>query len=179
MESQNSTASAAAPSTASTAPPVDPRQVLQTMLDGLGLQTKVEKFNMDGAPLLHIATAEPGRLIGKQGLTLNCLQFLLNRMLHRQNPEAPRVVVDCERYRERQRDDLLRSVGEAGDKVRRWGESVTIGPFGAYERRIIHLHMERDQELEAVSEGDSDEPGPKKMIVRVRQATPPAAPPNP
>ena len=150
-------------------PPLDPRDVLQKMLDGLGLQTKVEEFTMDGATLLHMATVEPGRLIGKHGQTLSQLQFLLNRILQRANPDAPRVTVDCERYRERQRDDILKKVLDAADRVRRWGEAVKIGPFNAFDRRVIHLHMEKDRELEAVSEGEGDEAGMKKMIIRVRE----------
>ena len=147
----------------------DPRAALQTMLDGLGLQTKVEAVTMDGSTLLHIATVEPGRLIGKHGQTLSQLQFLLNRILQRMHPEAPRVIVDCERYRERQRDDILKKVLDAADRVRRWGEAVKIGPFNAFDRRVIHQHMERDRELEAVSEGEGDEAGMKKMIIRVRE----------
>ena len=150
-------------------PPLDPREVLQKMLDGLGLQTKVEVFTMDGSTLLHIATVEPGRLIGKHGQTLSQLQFLLNRIIQRANPEAPRVTVDCERYRERQRDDILKKVLDAADRVRRWGDSVKIGPFNAFDRRVIHQHMERDRELEAVSEGEGDEAGMKRMIIRVRE----------
>jgi spoIIIJ-associated protein len=150
-------------------PPPDPRDILQKMLDGLDLQTKVEEFNMDGSTLLHIATVEPGRLIGKHGQTLSQLQFLLNRILQRGNPDVPRVTVDCERYRERQRDDTLRKVLDAADRVRRWGDAVTIGPFNAFDRRVIHLHMEKDRELEAVSEGEGDEAGMKKMIIRVRE----------
>jgi spoIIIJ-associated protein len=159
-------------------PPLDPREILQKMLDGLGLQTKVEVFTMDASTLLHIATVEPGRLIGKHGQTLSQLQFLLNRILQRGNPDAPRVIVDCERYRERQRDDILKKVLEAADRVRRWGDSVKIGPFNAFDRRVIHQHMERDRELEAISEGEGegDEAGMKRMIIRVRVApsTPPA-----
>jgi len=154
---------------ASSAPLPDSRKILQEMLDGLGLQTKVEQFSMDGAPLLHIATAEPGRLIGKHGQTLSHLQFLLNRVLQRINPDAPRVTVDCERYRERQRDDILKKVVDAADKVRRWGDPVRIGPFSAFDRRVIHLHMEKDRELEAISEGEGDEGGMKRMVIRVRE----------
>ena len=162
METQPPTASPAAP------PTVDPREVLQKMLDGLGLLTKVEHYTMDDATLLHIATAEPGRLIGKHGQTLNELQFLLNRILQRIDKATPQVIVDCERYRERQRDELLKQVLDAADRVRRWGDPVKIGPYGAFDRRIIHLHMERDMELEAVSEGE-ETGGRKKMIIRVRQ----------
>jgi len=172
MESETpaaSTSSSPASPSVPAGPAPEPRVVLQTMLDGLGLQTKVEVFTMDGSTLLHIATAEPGRLIGKHGQTLSQLQFLLNRVLQRASPDAPRVTVDCERYRERQRDDILKKVLEAADRVRRWGEAVKIGPFNAFDRRVIHLHMEKDRELEAVSEGEGDEAGMKKMVIRVRE----------
>jgi len=167
------------------ATPLDPKVALQTMLDGLGLQTKVEQFSQDDAPLLHIATADPGRLIGRGGQTLDQLQFLLNRILQRADPDAPRVIVDCERYRERERDELIKKALEAVDKVRRWGDAVTIGPYSPFERRTIHRHIERDTDLEAVSEGGEDEGGRKRMVIRVKsrqptptpvEAVPPAAP---
>ena len=162
----------AAPSRA--AKPADPREILQHILDGLGLQTKVETQTIDGAPLLHIATAEPGRLIGKHGQALGHLQFLVNRILQRRDPNAPRVIVDCERYRERANDELVKKAVEAADRVRRWGDAVHIGPFSAFERRIIHQHFANDYEIEAVSE-DGDDAGRKKMTIRVRQ-TPLTAP---
>ena len=155
------------PPASSTVSPTDAQEVLQKMLDSLGLKTKVELFHMDDAPMLHIATVDPGRLIGKHGQTLQHLQFLVNRILQRMDPNAPRVVVDCERYRERQRDDLIRTALEAADKVRRWGEPVHIGPFGAFDRRIIHHHIQNDPELEAISEGE-EEGGRKKMLIRVK-----------
>ena len=148
-------------------PPADPKEVLQKLLDGLGLQTTVAQYTMDDSMLLHIETPEPGRLIGKHGQTLNELQFLLNRILQRTNPGADRVIVDCERYRERQRDEILQKAVAASEKVRRWGEPVEIGPFSPFDRRVIHHHFANDPELEAVSE-EADDGGRKKMIIRVR-----------
>ena len=63
----------------------------------------------------------------------------------------------------------------AADKGRRWGDAVKIGSFNAFDRRVIHQHMEKDRELEAISEGDGDEAGMKRMIIRVRVA--PSTPP--
>jgi spoIIIJ-associated protein len=166
METQSPTPDSPTPA-AAPSPAVDPREVLQTMLDGLGLETKVEPHVMDDALLLHVITAEPGRLIGKHGQTLNHLQFLLNRILQRMDVNARHVIVDCERYRERQRDDLIKIALDAVDRVRRWGDPVHIGPFSAFDRRIIHVHMQRDPELEAISEGEEDG-GRKKMLIRVK-----------
>jgi spoIIIJ-associated protein len=157
--------------------PLNPREVLQTMLDGLGLQTTVEQDNIDGTTLLRVATPEPGRLIGRHGQTLSQLQFLVNRILQRGDATAPKVTVDCEHYRERQRDEVVEQVRAAADKVRRWGEPVHIGPYNAFDRRAIHQLMLTDPELEAVSEDELDG-GMKKMTLRLR-TTPPAAPAAP
>lgn len=168
METQTPAASSPA------ATPVNPREVLQKILDGLGLETKIEELSQDGTLLLHITTNEPGRLIGKHGQTLGHLQFLVNRILQRRDPSAPRIIVDCENYRERANDELLTKAIEAANRVRRWGDPVHIGPFSAFERRIIHQHFANDYELEAVSE-DGDEAGRKRMTIRIRQ-TPLIAP---
>jgi len=151
--------------------PLHPPTVLQHLLDGLGVQTKVEQITLDGQPLLHIATADPGRLIGRGGQTLNCLQFLLNRILQRADPDAPKVIVDCERYRARERDELLKHALEAADKVRRWGEPVTIGPYSSPDRTTIARYIDRDPELEAVSEPGDDE-GRRPLIIRIKQNPP-------
>ena len=78
METSAAAATPAKPS----GPPLDPREVLQKMLDGLDLQTKVEVFTMDGSTLLHIATVEPGRLIGKHGQTLSQLFMMHGNRVH-------------------------------------------------------------------------------------------------
>ena len=157
-------------------PAPEPKEVLQKLLDGLGLQTTVEQHNLDGDLLLHISTAEPGRLIGKHGQTLSQLQFLVNRILQRAGPDAPRVTIDCEHYRERQRDDVLHIAIGAAEKVRRWGDPARIGPFNAFDRRVIHLHFQADPEIEAISEGEEDG-GLKRMIVQLK--TKPVAAPTP
>jgi spoIIIJ-associated protein len=152
--------------------PLDPKDTLQKMLDGLGLQTSIEQTTQDDSICLHIRTADAGRLIGKQGQALSQLQFLLNRILQRANLAAPRVIVDCENYHQRQHEELIKRVSEAADKVRRWGEPMHFGPLNAFDRRIIHQHFANDLEIEAVSEGEEQGEqgrGHKRMSIRLKQ----------
>jgi spoIIIJ-associated protein len=154
-------------SPAPTSTPRDPREVLQTMLNGLGLEATVERQDCENHVRLHISTAEPGRLIGRHGQTLSQLQFLVNRILLRADPNAPRVQIDCENYRHRQRDDVLAKVREAAEKVRRWGEPVEVGPLGPTDRRAIQEHFAADPEIEAVCES-GDDAGLKKLTLRLK-----------
>ena len=168
METTTTLAPSTQPATA-TGPLPNPAEVLQKMLDLLGIQAKVQRLPMDGTSvLLHVGTDDPGRLIGKGGQTLSQLQFLLNRILQRMHPDAEHCVVDCESYREQQHEDILKKALEAAEKVRRWGESTTIGPLGALDRRVVQQHFDKDSELEAITD-DKEEAGRKKMIIRIRQ----------
>jgi spoIIIJ-associated protein len=154
--------------------PRDPQEVLQQILTGLGIEAKIEASTTPAGLRFLITTAEPGRLIGRRGQTLSQLQFLVNRILFRHDPKAPRVIIDCEGYRDRQNDELIHKCNEAANRVRRWGDPVQIGPFGPAERRAVHEHFATDVEIEAVSDA-GDDTGKKTMTLRIRQ-TPLTAP---
>ena len=145
----------------------DPKQMLSELLRLMGFEGKVDQFTTEEGLLLHIECADGGRLIGKQGQTLSHLQFLLNRMLRKQNAEAPHIIVDVCRYRERAHDLLIKHAQEQADRVRRWGDPVQLEPMSPYERRVIHRFYATDPEIETVSEA-GDEAGRKRMTLRLR-----------
>lgn len=169
------TTSVAAPD-AAPLPRLDPLQTLQTLLDTLGLPGTVTWDQSAPAARLHITSDEPGRIIGRRGQTISSLQFLLNRILVRRDPNAPRVTVSCDRPAPPPRpyDEILQRCREAADKVRRWGDPVLVGPFTPEERAAILERYATDVEIEALVEG-GNEATPKKVLLRVRQ-TPLIAP---
>ena len=146
----------------------DPKHTLSELLRLMGFEGKVDQFQTEEGLLLHIESSEGGRLIGKQGQTLSHLQFLLNRMLWKQNPEAPHVIVDVCRYRERARDLLIKNAQEQADRVRRWGDPVHLDPMSPYERRVIHRFYATDPEIETFSEA-GDEMGRKRILLQLRK----------
>ena len=59
-------------------------------------------------------------------------------------------------------DDILRQQAlDAAKEVRRWGEAKTLPAMNAHDRRIIHITLENEADLQTESEGE----GPKKSIV--------------
>ncbi|MEI6084596.1 MAG: KH domain-containing protein [Verrucomicrobiota bacterium] len=158
--------------------PRDPQDVLTQILAGLGIPATITLDTQTGVTRLLITTAEPARLIGKHGQTLSQLQFLVNRILFRHDPNAPRVTLDCDgggtAAPVQPTDDLLDKCTAAAGSVRRWGDSVLIGPYGTDERRRIEDYFAQDVEIEAISEGGA-ETAHKKIMLRIRQ-TPIIAP---
>ncbi len=80
------------------------KPTLEQLLRLLGFEVTVEEHQLDEGLLLDVKTEDPGRLIGRQGQTLTALQYILNRMLFRQDSETPKVTVDVGGYRAQARD---------------------------------------------------------------------------
>lgn len=128
-----------------------PKETLEGLLDSLGFPSTVVETHMDDAIFLEIQTEDPGRLIGRQGQTLSQLQYVVNRLLFKQDRNVPKVTLDVGNYRLKSRDTLVEKTKAAADKVRRWGDVVELEPMNAYERRIVHHTLKDDPSIETHS----------------------------
>ncbi len=106
--------------------PVQPKEILETILGTLGFAATVEEHLLDGDLTLDVKTDEAGRLIGRQGQTLADLQYLVNRILFQHDQHAPKVMLDVGGYRAQAREALIKKAKEAAEKVRRWGDAVEL-----------------------------------------------------
>ncbi len=55
---------------------------------------------------------------------------------------------------------------DAAKEVKRWGESVTLPAMNAHDRRIIHVTLQEDTEIETCSEGDGNL---KKVVISLKK----------
>ena len=113
-------------------------KILVTMLDHLGFSIEVERVTSEDGMCLQIKADEGKAIIGRNGDRLEDLQYLVNRILNKHFPDAPRVKVDCEHYRHEQEGKLVDKAVELAQKVIESGKSVRTRPLNAYYRRIVH-----------------------------------------
>jgi len=126
------------------------------MLSRMGLKTEVEGFFKEESLFLEIKGDQEGILIGKDGHTLEALQMLINRMVNKQLKTSRRIIIDIDDYRKRRADTVSNIAQRLGEKAKRTGQSQTIGPFNAHERRIIHLTVKEDPSIKTESLGEGD-----------------------
>ena len=62
-----------------------PKETLESLLSTLGFPSTVIETAMDDGIFLEIQTEDSGRLIGRQGQTLSQLQYVVNRLLFKQD----------------------------------------------------------------------------------------------
>ncbi len=113
-------------------------KILIKMLDHLGFEIQVEKVVENDDVCLNITTDESKCIIGRNGDRLEDIQYLVNRILQKHYPDAPRVKVDCDLYRREQESKLVEKAKELAEKVIESGKSVRTRPLNAYYRRIVH-----------------------------------------
>lgn len=131
------------------------RAVTLTLISKLGIQAEIEAIKEgDENFVVHITAEESGFLIGRQGRTLDAIQFLVNLLLNRELKRKKRILVDVAKYRERRSDYLRKLARNIANRVAKSGKSFLLEAMNPYERRIIHLEIESDDRVTTESEGN-------------------------
>jgi len=126
------------------------------LLERMGVKKEVEGFLKEGNLCLEIKGDQEGVLIGKHGRTLESLQMLINRMVNKRLKNAVRVVLDIDDYRKRRAESMANIACRLGEKAKRMGHSLTVGPFNSHDRGIIHLTLKEDPYLKTESLGEGE-----------------------
>jgi spoIIIJ-associated protein len=150
---------ASAPAQASDGPPVDAAvlahaaTILQDLVGRMGLETRVEVVRDERASALAIHGDESGVLIGRRGQTLDALEYIVNRIVAREDEHGARIVVDSQNYRARRRQSLEDLAHRLAERARRRGKTVTLNPMSPRDRRIVHLALQNEHSLVTRSAG--------------------------
>jgi spoIIIJ-associated protein len=130
------------------------KTVLERIVGGIIGSAKVEGRVEGGTIYLNIKGDGSGLLIGRHGQTLDAIQYIVGRIVGKQLGEKRMVVVDTERYRERRQENLEQLAQRMGEKAKSTGRPVSLQPMSASDRRIVHLALKHDREIETRSEGE-------------------------
>jgi len=164
------------PGKAAASPPTDEdplirttRETVESLVSKMKVDARVtthygEKDEDGDAPVLvDIRGDDLSVLIGRRSETLNALQYISALIVSKEVGHYVQLVVDVEGYRnrrERQLRQLARRMAEQAIRSRR---RQVLEPMSAADRRIIHLELRTNPEVETVSIGE--EPNRKVTIV--------------
>jgi len=124
----------------------------------MGLHTDVVVVRSEPGEIeLEIRGEGLGLLIGRHGATLDALQMLAAVVGNTGLSQGARVVVDAEQYRERRREMLRKMALQQAEKAKESQQEVVIPDLKAFERRIVHLTLKDDPDVETYSEGEGDD----------------------
>ncbi len=131
-------------------------KILDAMLGHLGLAAEIQIQETEDGPTLQIFSSEKETIIGDNGDRLDDFQYLVNRILRRQMPDAVRVKVDCEHFRSMQEDRLHEEVRELIGLVKTNRKNYRMRPLNAYYRRLAYNVISEDSTVAASSPPGDD-----------------------
>ena len=130
---------------------------LQNIVIAMGYPDATVDFREDGNRhfTLNIKTEENTSLIiGKRGVTLNSLQFLVNNYAKKFSSHYFRIEVDCDDYRENRKKTLEELALNLAKKSKKIGKPVELEPMTSIERKIIHNALTGIKNVETESRGE-------------------------
>ena len=130
---------------------------LQNIVIAMGYPDATVDFREDGNRhfTLNIKTEENTSLIiGKRGVTLNSLQFLVNNFAKKFSSHYFRIEVDCDDYRENRKKTLEDLALNLAKKSKKIGKPVELEPMTSVERKIIHNALTGIKNVETESRGE-------------------------
>jgi spoIIIJ-associated protein len=130
------------------------REILEQLLVKMQEPATVTVAQEEDRINLLIEASDAGLLIGKQGQTLDALQYLVTKMLAKQTRKKVRIAIDVEAYRARHNEALALLAQKYGEKVKRSGRPITLNPMNPYDRRIVHMALQGDKDLKTISRGE-------------------------
>ncbi|MEM6456825.1 MAG: R3H domain-containing nucleic acid-binding protein [Acidobacteriota bacterium] len=95
-------------------------------------------------------------IVMDDGELLQAFEHLLPRMVRDVVGFPVPVRLDCDGYRAGIEEELMELARDTADMVRRSGRARTLRPMTAADRRIIHLTLADDEDVDTESEGRGD-----------------------
>ena len=158
--------------------PEFPEEVKTTAIETLEMILKAATFNgtikiqkiKDNHLNLEIENSEDaGRLIGKEGNTLDSLQTLVRAITYKKHMIPFKVTIDAGDYRKKRVLQLRERASRAADTVMRKKRSISLRSMSASDRRDIHLMFENDENIRTYSVGEGRE---RHVVLTLKQDVP-------
>jgi len=130
------------------------QEILTKIISLISPDTKIAARKKADDILLNIEGNNPGILIGPKGKTLEALEFIINKAVNKASEKKVRVIVDAENYRQKREEFLERLALRMGEKAKKTRKTVTIDPISPHDRRIVHLALKEDYQLQTKSNGE-------------------------
>jgi len=130
------------------------QETLTKIISLMSMDTRISAVRKGDDIVLNIEGNNTGILIGHKGRTLEALEFIVNKAVNRATETKVRVIVDTENYRQRKEESLKGLALKMGDQAKRTKKTVTINSVNPHDRRIIHLALKGDSQVQTKSDGE-------------------------
>ena len=127
-------------------------------LMGTKALAEITEDKEEGAFTVSIKTEEEtGLLIGRRGETLASIQTALSLIVRQKLGDWERIVVNIGDWREKEEERIKLLAEGAAERAKETKEPQPLYNLTAAQRRIVHLFLSENDEVETESVGEGEE----------------------
>lgn len=138
-------------------------KLVENVLKFLDIEAQATLSTKEEKTIITLTTSDSSALIGYRGEVLDALQVIAGAMANMGNKEYKKIVVDCENYRDKREETLIKLAHKLEAKATEIRREVMLEPMTPFERRIIHTALAQSTTVTTTSQGKE----PNRYIVIV------------
>ncbi len=138
------------------------RQIITDLMQKAGFEPEIELKHYPDRIAIELTGADMSLIIGKEGQTLDAIEYMVRRILVRRAGCVIRLTVDAAGYRAKREQSLSQIAKRNASKAKRTGRAVVMNPMGPRDRRTVHLALRNFPGVRTKSIGDGEL---KKVII--------------
>lgn len=140
-------------------------QFLAELLTDLRFDLSVSSKKTTEGCLLDISGRDSSVLLNESGEMLDAFETILFQIYGKELDRTERIICDAEGFRQTRKAELQAMAKFAAQNVRKSGKPFTFGKLNSTERRVIHLTLADEADLQSESVGDGRD---RKLQVRLK-----------
>jgi len=141
------------------------KEFLTGLLSDMHFNLDVSAHETDEGCLLDLSGDDSSLLLAESGEMLDALETILFQIYGKDLDRAARIICDAEGFRRTRKAELQAMARFAAGNVRKSGKPFTFGILNSTERRVIHLTLVNEADLQSESIGDGRD---RRLQVRLK-----------
>lgn len=142
-------------------------KLLTSMFEEMNIEATIEMRKRGSNEIIYTVNSEENPiLIGRNGKTLENIQFYIRNIVNIYSEEHLIVLVDIGGYKENRKKQLEILATKTAKNVARSRMEAKLEPMNAYERRIIHTKLADWRDVTTVSEGEGQN---RRIVIKPKR----------
>ncbi len=136
---------------------------VQDIISMMGFDAETTLKEDEENTVIVVKAENSAEIIGYRGELLDAIQTLAGSKENIGRKGYKKVIVDCENYRDKREDTLIKLANRLEEKATEMRREVILEPMSPYERRIIHTALSASETVTTRSDGKE----PNRYVVIV------------
>src|SRR5258708_6701136 len=141
------------------------KKVIEDIIKALEIDADFELTEKEEGYDVVLSTEDSGIIIGHHGDTLEALQTIISLAISKKLGEFKRVSVEVGDYKKNREEWLKSLAGETKEKVLTERKEIFLPDLKSWERRIVHLILQDDEDVVSESIGEGKD---RVLVVKPR-----------